>query len=310
VLIIAIVALLSVISGTQVPSGWQVGAGRVALIRVDGIIVAGESGWSPLAGAATGSDDVVKQIERALREGDVRALLVRVNSPGGSAAGSQEIYQALLRARRQKPVVVSMADVAASGGYYISAPATRIYADPATITGSIGVISLHEDMSGLLGKLGVKTEIMKAGRFKDMGSPFGPMSPEVRQLMAALLKETHEQFIADVVKGRQDAGLTEAEVRKLADGRIYSGAQAKASKLTDATGGLQEALAEAGRLAGIVGKPRLKEYGPPGLLRWLFGGSGSRHRGQVTVTSGLLYDEFAARLVRGAIEAKAAPRDM
>lgn len=308
VLLLAVV-LIGVLSTSGGMRGINVGGPRVALIRVDGVIVAGESSISPLGGSATGSDDIVGQIERAVDDTDVRAILLRVNSPGGSAAGAQEMYHAIQEAqKRGKPVVVSMADVAASGGYYISAPAKQIWADPATITGSIGVISMHEDFSELLKKIGVKAEVMKAGKFKDMMSPFGPISPEVRQMMDQLLKETHEQFIKAVADGRREKGLTEAAVRKLADGRIYSGAQAKSNKLVDELGGMQEALAAAGRLGGIPGKPVTKEYQVPGLLRWLLGASSSRS--QVAVSGGLLYDDFAARLVRGSLPARAEPGTM
>jgi protease-4 len=200
-----------------------------------------------------------------------------------------------------------MADVAASGGYYISAPATRIYADQATITGSIGAIFLHEDLSGLLKKIGVATDVMKAGKLKDMGSPLGPLSAEARAVFAEQLRDVHEQFIKAVSEGR---GMKIEQVRKLADGRIYSGTQAKVNGLVDATGGMQEALAECGRLAGIVGRPQLREYGPPGLLRWLLGGSSSRYRNQVRVTGGLLYDQAADRLVRGALQSPARPGEM
>ncbi len=310
IVIVIAVALSGVFSATGAMRGISVGGNRIALIRVDGAIVAGQSGFSPLGGASTGSDDVVQQIERAIEDDDVKGILLRVNSPGGSAAASQEIYHAVQMAQQHhKLVVVSMADVAASGGYYISAPAQEIWANPATITGSIGVISMHEDISGLFKKLGIKAEVLKAGKFKDMLSPFGPISPDVRALVEKLLRETHDQFIKAVAEGRKDHGLTEAGVRKLADGRIYSGAQAKQNKLVDELGGMQEALAAAGRLAGITGIPRTKEYAPPGLLRWLLGSGGSS-RSQVTVSGGLLYDEFAARLAQGALARRAEPGEM
>ena len=299
--IIAIFVLVLMVGSAGNVRSLQVGGAPIALVRVDGVIVAGESGFSPFGGAASGSDDIVGQIERAVDDSEIKGILIRVNSPGGSAARSQEIYKAVATARKHKPVVVSMADVAASGGYYISAPATEIWADSATITGSIGVISSHEDISGLFAKIGVKPEILKAGKFKDMGSPYGPLSPEVRALIENLLKETHEEFIAAVADGRKETGLTLDAVRKLADGRIYSGKQAKANKLVDQIGGMSDALASVGRLAGVSGKPTYKPYGPSGFLRKLFGGPGSS-RSQVTVSGGLLYDEMAARLALGALQ--------
>jgi protease-4 len=299
--IIAIFVLVLMVGSAGSIRGIQVGGAPIALVRVDGVIVAGESGFSPLGGAASGSDEIVDQIERAADDSEIKGILIRVNSPGGSAAGSQEIYKAVATARKRKPVVVSMADVAASGGYYISAAATEIWADSATITGSIGVISSHEDISGLFAKIGVKPEILKAGKFKDMGSPYGPLSPEVRALIENLLKETHEEFIAAVADGRKESGLTLDGVRTLADGRIYSGKQAKANKLVDQIGGMSDALASLGRRAGVSGKPTYKSYGPSGFLRKLFGGAGSSHS-QVIVTGGLLYDEMAARLALGALQ--------
>lgn len=300
-LAIGILVIVLMVGSVGSMRGLQVGGAPIALIRVDGIIVAGESGFSPFEGTASGSDDIVQQIERAAEDDEVKGILIRVNSPGGSAAGSQEIYNAVAVARKYKPVVVSMADVAASGGYYISAPATEIWADPATLTGSIGVISTHQDISGLYQKIGVKAEVLKAGKLKDMMSPYGPITPEARAVMEALLKETHEEFIKAVAEGRKEQGLTLDAVRKLADGRIYTGRQAQANKLVDEIGGMSEALAAAGRLAGVPGKPTYKTYGPSGFLRKLLGGSGAS-RSRVTVTGGLLYDEMAARLALGVLQ--------
>lgn len=246
VIVISVLGVLAAISSAGGMSGLEVVGDHVTVVRVDGIIVAGPSQFSPFGGGAIGSDDVVQQLESAVNDSQAKAILLRVNSPGGSAAGSQEIYTAIKNARKKKPVVVSMADVAASGGYYISAPASEIWADPATITGSIGVIAEHQDISGLFGKLGVKMDTMKAGKYKDMMSPFGPISPEVRTMMQKLLGETHEQFIKAVADGRKDKGLTLEAVRLLADGRIYSGQQGKANGLVDELGGMQEALAAAG----------------------------------------------------------------
>lgn len=302
VIIILVIGVLGLIGTAGGMKGLEVGGDRVALVRVDGIIIAGSGGYSPFGGVASGSDEIVQQIQNAVDDEEAKAILIRVNSPGGSAAASQEIYAAVQSARKRKPVVVSMADVAASGGYYISAPATEIWADPATITGSIGVISEHQDISGLFGKIGVKMETLKAGKFKDMMSPFGPITPEVRALMDKLLSETHQQFIKAVADGRKDKGLTLEGVRKLADGRIYSGQQAKANGLVDELGGMQDALAAAGRLGGIPGRAKAKEVGQPGLLRWLLGNAGPGSRSKVTVTGGLLYDDLAARLAQGALQ--------
>jgi len=287
----------------------ETGGNRIALIRVDGVIVAGQSGFSLLGNVVTGSDDIVDQLEQAIADGDVRGILLRINSPGGSAAGAQEIYRAIERAREaDKPIVASMADVAASGGYYVAAPCTAIYADPATLTGSIGVISIHQDLSGLYEKIGVDTQIIKSGKLKDMFQPSEPLSPEAREVATAIVEQVFAQFVDAVVKGRN---MKREDVVALADGRVYTGEQAKANGLIDDLGGMHEALLHVGKLAGIQGTPMVKEYGPSSLLKRLFGGSGSSVTRTVDLTGGLMYDEFAAKLVQGGLqpEAAAVPRD-
>ena len=278
---------------------WAAGGERVAVIRIEGMIMSGQGGFSFLGGPMSGSDDIVGEIERATEDDDVKAILVRVNSPGGSAAACHEIYQALQRTRTAgKVVVASMADVAASGGYYVAAPADAVYADPATLTGSIGVIVSHQDMSGLLTKIGVKSEVVKSGELKDMLSPTRPLDEKQRAVIEALVAEVYEQFVADVVAGRE---MEKEEVIALADGRIYTGSQAKENGLVDELGGFHDALMEAGRLTGIEGKPGIKEYRAPSLLDWMLRGTSTRAP-RMAVTGGLLYDDFAARLVRGGIE--------
>lgn len=292
---LVLVAIMTTLGGLD---GFEAAGEHVALIRIEGIIVAGPSGFSFLGGAATGSDDIVEQIDSAMEDENAKAILLRINSPGGSAAGSQEIYSAINRARDAgKVVVASMADVAASGGYYVAAPADVIFANPATTTGSIGAIGLHEDMSGLLGKLGIETEIIKSGELKDMGHPMGPLAPEAREVITTVIEEVFGQFVTAVAEGR---GMAEDEVLLRADGRIYTGQQAVDNGLVDHLGGLHEALMEAGSRAGITGRPEMVDYGAPSFLRWLTGSSSAQQR-PVTVTGGLLYDGFAARLAYGGL---------
>lgn len=279
------------------------GKGRIVVVHIDGMIVAGQSGFSMLGGAATGSDDIVHEIERAAADGDVKGVLLRINSPGGSAAGSQEIYDAVWRARESRNgefvVVASMADVAASGGYYVAAGADAIFADSATMTGSIGAIAMHEDMSGLFEKIGVKPEVIKSGELKDMLNPMSPMSDEAREIVQRLVQEVRDQFVQAVTDGRDN--LDRAAVEALADGRIYTGQQAVENGLVDEIGGLREALDRAGELTGLGASPATKEYGEPSLLRWLLS-SGTLAKRQpaaqphVATTGGLLYDDLAARL--------------
>ena len=301
---LVLVAIMGTFGGVE---GLDTGGEKIALIRIDGMIVAGESGFSMLGGAATGSDDVVDQIDKVIDDESVKGILLRINSPGGSAAGSQEIYNAIQRARKADKIVVgSMADVAASGGYYVAAPCDAIFADPATLTGSIGAIAVHQDLSGLFDNIGIEAEIIKSGDLKDMFQPMGPLSPEARDVVTVLIDQVFNQFVDHVAEGR---GMDRAAVLALADGRVYTGQQAKENGLVDELGGMHEALLEAGRLAGIKGKPHLKEYGPPSIIQWLFGGTASVRQREVVVTGGLLYDDFAARLARGAVGAASPSAD-
>lgn len=296
---VGILFSLVAIMGLLGEESWDTGEEGIALIQIEGIIVAGESGFSMFGGSATGSDDVVDQIERAVQDDNTKGILIRVNSPGGSAAGSQEIYNAIMRAKKAgKPVIVSMADVAASGGYYVSAPADVIFANPATVTGSIGVIAIHQDMSGLYGKVGIKSETIKSGKLKDMFQPTGPLSDDARIVIKALIAQVFDQFVGAVAEGRK---MKRSKVLELADGRIYTGEQAKANGLIDQLGGMHEALAEAGRKAGIKGKPTLKEYGAPSFLKWLEGSSSLTRPREISLLGGLLYDEMADQLVQGTL---------
>ena len=292
---VLLATIMTTLGGLQ---GLEPAGEHVALIRIEGLLVAGQSGFSVLGGTATGSDEIVDQIEQAIEDDDVEAILLRINSPGGSAAGAQEIYAAINRAKEaEKVVVASMADVAASGGYYVAAPADVIFADPATITGSIGAIAVHQDMSGLFDKIGIEPEVIKSGKLKDMFQPTEPLTPEAREVVTALINQVFDQFVTAVANCR---GMDKQAVLALADGRIYTGQQAAENGLIDHLGGLHEALMKAGERAGIEGKPEMKEYGAPSLLRWLLGGSTAQRR-QPALTGGLLYDDVAARLACGGL---------
>ena len=303
-LMLGVFLLLALMGVSGVMEDIAPGKGRIVVVRIDGMIVAGQSGFSMFGGAATGSDDIVHEIERAAADRDVKGVLLRINSPGGSAAGSQEIYDAVRRARESRNgefvVVASMADVAASGGYYVAAGANAIFADSATMTGSIGAIAMHEDMSGLFEKIGIKPEVIKSGELKDMLNPMSPMSDEAREIVQRVVQEVRDQFVQAVTDGRDN--LDRAAVEALADGRIYTGQQAVENGLVDEIGGLREALDRAGDLTGLGPSPATKEYGEPSLLRWLLSSSSLAKRQptaqpHVAATGGLLYDDLAARLV-------------
>jgi len=273
----------------------QLPGGNVALIRVEGAITAGAAGGGPF-GEAASAERIVRQLQQAAEKDKVKAILVRINSPGGSAAGSQEIYQEIRRVRDQgKPVFASMGDVAASGGYYVASAAERIFADPGTVTGSIGVISANLELSGLFQKVGIKPQVVKEGEFKDMGSGLRPLTDKERALIQGLLANVYDQFVKAVADGRK---LPEAQVRSLATGQVYTGEQALKLKLVDELGGLGPAVLAIGRRAGIRGKPEVVEYRRRSLMDVMFGDiSTSKPHGW----NGLLYDRVADLLTRGVL---------
>ncbi len=217
---------------------------RIALIRVEGVIL--------------DAQPTVWELKKFGDSPSVNAIVLRIDSPGGGVVPSQEIYDAVKRVRNKsnKAVVASMGTVAASGGYYIASATDRIMANPGTLTGSIGVIMEMANLEGLLKKIGVEGVVIKSGRFKDIGSPLRKMSDEDRQLLQAVMDDVHQQFIQAVAEGRS---LDIAEVQPLADGRIFTGRQAKEAKLVDELGDLDDAIRLAADLAGIEGEPRVVE---------------------------------------------------
>lgn len=290
--ILAIAGVVSAIGAASQYGGLP--SGNVALIRVEGAITAG--GGAGLFDSTASSERIVGQLRQACDADRIKAVLVRIDSPGGSAAASQEIYDEIRRVRdRGKPVYASMGDVAASGGYYVASAAERIYANPGTITGSIGVISANLNLSGLFDKLGIAPEVVKTGEFKDMGSGLRPMTERERQLTRQLLDNIYQQFVNAVADGR---GLPKERVLNLADGRIFTGEQARDLKLVDELGGMRPALRALARRAGVRGEPELVDLGKRGLVEVLFGdtrASAPPHLG------GLLYDRLADLVARGAL---------
>jgi len=222
---------------------------KVAVLPVEGLLLSGES-ESALTMDVTGSRTISRLLRRAAENPSIRALVVYVDSPGGSAAAAQEIFQAIQRFKNRtgRPVIAAMGDVAASGGYYVAAAADKIYALPSTLTGSIGVIWQSINMEKLLAQLGIRAETLKAGRFKDVGSLFRPMAPQERELLQQLLNDVYEQFIADVAKGRR---LPVAKVQAVADGRVLTGRMALRVGLVDELGTLDDALRFARRQANL-----------------------------------------------------------
>ena len=266
--ILFILAVGAIVGGS---SAMQRGS-HIALIRVDGVITGGQSGGSVFGGSGAGSEDLISQLEKARKDDDAKAIVIRINSPGGSAAGSEEVYNEIMRIRKEgKPVYTSMGDVAASGGYFIASACDKIYADTSTLTGSIGVIFETTDISGLYKKLGINPEVVKSGKFKDIGSPNRALTPDERALLQGMINDVYLNFVESVSKGRK---IPFANVKKIADGRVFTGRQAKKLKLVDEIGGLQDTLSAAAKAGGIEGEPKVATYGKKGILGNLFSDDG------------------------------------
>jgi protease-4 len=204
-------------------------------------------------GPITDAKQVVDDLNTFERDESIKAVVLRVDSPGGGVGPTQEIHAAVKKLK-SKPVVVSMGSVAASGGYYIAAPAAHVFANPGTITGSIGVIMEFPDFADLLEKIGLHRRVIKSGKYKDIGSPVREMTPEEQDLLQALIDDVYQQFVEDVASGRN---LDIETVKELADGRIFSGRQAMELGLVDELGGLQAAIEYSARRAGISGEPKV-----------------------------------------------------
>lgn len=217
---------------------------RVALIRIEGVILDAQA--------------TISELKQYSETPLVKAIVLRIDSPGGGVVPSQEIHDAVKRVKNKsnKAVIASMGTVAASGGYYIAAATDRIIANPGTLTGSIGVIMEMANFEGLMKKVGVEGVVIKSGRFKDVGSPLRKMSDEERKLLQSVMDDVHHQFIQAVADGRS---LEVSDVEPLADGRIYTGRQAKEARLVDELGDLDDAIHIAADIAGMEGEPKVVE---------------------------------------------------
>ncbi|MGD9581592.1 MAG: signal peptide peptidase SppA [Vampirovibrionia bacterium] len=255
------------------------GQEKMAVIRLNGVISDSDDD-SDFFMSVSPALRAKKYITKATDDDSVKGVLIRINSPGGTVGASQEVYNAIMRCRKKKPVVVSMGDVAASGGYYIASASDIIVANPGTLTGSIGVIFNTMNFTDLMQKVGVKSNVVKSGKFKDIGSGFRPMTEDERKLLLAIIDENYEQFVSDIIKGRIDykakssktksddkkgktkkseskvkkedkekkddpkIKLTEKTLREYADGRIMTGQQAYQIGLVDELGGSYKAEKE------------------------------------------------------------------
>ncbi len=227
------ISLLAVLFQKNLPVG-----DRIALIRIEGQII--------------DSKGTLDEMKDYVKDTSIKAIVLRIDSPGGAVAPSQEIYEEVRKAIAKKKIIVSMGSVAASGGYYIASPATKIIANPGTLTGSIGVIMEIPNVEGLMNKIGVKTEVIKSGRHKDIASVFRGIGKEEREILQNVLDNVHEQFIVAVAEGRK---MMRDDVKRIADGRIFTGEQALKIGLIDELGNLEDAVNIAAKLSGIKGEP-------------------------------------------------------
>ena len=217
---------------------------KISIIKLDGVI--SDSAGSSFFRDLTSSSSVLDLIIKATKDQTVKAIVIRINSPGGTVAASQELYKAVINARKKKPIVITMGDIAASGGYYISSAADVIFANPGTLTGSIGVITSYLNFYDLLNKIGVKGVVIKSGSYKDIGNPTRPMTPEEKKILQSLLDDTYDQFLSDVSKGRN---IQKRNIAQIAQGLIYTGRQAKKIGLVDYLGDYNQAVKHAQKLA-------------------------------------------------------------
>ena len=222
---------------------------RIAIIYAAGIIASGKSSYDSPAGAVVGSDTIVEYLRRARADSGVRAIVLRIDSPGGSAIASDVIWREVVLTKNQKPVIASMSDVAASGGYYIAMPAHSIVAEPSTLTGSIGVVLTKFVIDGTLKKLGMNMEGVSRGKYAEMYSPIRPFSPEERTRMVENMQATYDTFVEKAAQGRN---TTPEKIDAIAQGRVWTGRQAREIGLVDELGGLDRAVALAKQRAKIA----------------------------------------------------------
>lgn len=237
-----LILAVSVVGGPERGGGFKKvwGSGNIGVVEISGPILE--------------SEDAVKELRRFAKEDRIKAVVLRVDSPGGAVAPSQEIYGEVKKLGESKPVVASFGNIAASGGYYVSAPATRIVANAGTLTGSIGVITQTLNISEIADKVGVQMNVVKSGPAKDLGNPFRPFSETDREVFQNLIDDVYRQFVNAVAEGR---GIPVEQVEEVADGSVFSGERAQAAGLVDELGSFQDAVALAASLAGIEGEPSL-----------------------------------------------------
>ncbi len=227
-------------SDATTDSAWSMAfRDRIKVINLSGMIM--DSDEKSVFSITDTTSSTIKKLRKAAENPKIKAVLIRINSPGGTVATSQELNQAVTKLKEKKPVFTSMGDICASGGYYVACATDKIYANPGTLTGSIGVILNGMNFKGLADKLGVQPQVVKSGLFKDIASPYRAMTDDERKILQGLIDDSYDQFVNAVATGRK---MKVDDVKKIADGRIYSGRQAKKNGLVDELGSYQDALDE------------------------------------------------------------------
>ena len=252
------------------PDNWKSPSAEIAIVNIHGMLI--------------DSRDIVQQLSDYRHNPQIRGVILRIDSPGGAVAPAQEIYSEILKLRaNHKTVYASMGAVAASGGYYIACAADYVLANPGTLTGSISAVMALNNIEELTKKVGVKPNIIKSGKFKDLGSPLRAMTPEEHILLQGVVNDVHEQFVQAIARGR---GLPLSEINRIADGRIMTGQQALKLNLIDEVGGLEKTIDLLAKKIGIVGKPKVieqKEKIP--FLGWLLQGRLSNRLAEAFIPS-------------------------
>jgi protease IV len=267
---LALIAIV-LVSAAAILNGFGIGENlrisqKVAVIYVQGTIMTGSV---PAGLGYATSEEISENIRSAMADKDVKAIVLRINSPGGSPAAAQEIVEEIKKAQAHGiPVVVSMGDSATSAAYYIAAPANYIMANPSTVTGSIGVIWIFQNMSAAYQNNGTDYQIVKSGELKDMGSPWRGLTDKEKEYANTVVMEVYEDFVTEVSKGRD---INRSEVKALADGRIYTGERAKELQLVDGFGDLYDAIDKAAELGKVTGEPKIVYMNKINLSKLILG---------------------------------------
>jgi len=247
---------------------------KILLVSLNGLLTDGQKS-SVLGLEGTEAIKVRRQLQKAIDRDSIKGVLIRINSPGGTVGISQEIYHTIMNLRQKKPVVASMGDIAASGGYYIASACDQIYANPGTLTGSIGVIMQTYNAQELMKKVGLEDVTIKAGKYKDIGSFSRPMNSEERGILQSLIDDTYQQFLDDVYQGRSYNGeiISRSQLAESAQGLIYTGKKAHKIGLVDRLGGYQDALDDLQKAIKDKSEGKIKK--DLSVITYIDGGFGS-----------------------------------